>query len=90
MLLLSSGRTRLINLALIPGNPWQIIMKTISEHMKDKKVIWNGQHRFLKRKFCLTNMVAFYDEVTVLLDEERRVNIVYINFSKASGISKAF
>lgn len=59
------GNYRLINLALIPGNPWQIIMKTISKHMKDMKVIGNGQHGFLKRKFCLTNMITFYDEVTL-------------------------
>lgn len=65
-------------------------MKTISEHMKDKKVIGNGQHGFLKRKFCLFNIVAFYDEVTVSLDEGIRVDIVYIDFSKASGTSKAF
>lgn len=84
------GNYKLINLALIPGNPWQIIMKTISEHMKDKKVIGNGQHGFLKRKFCLINMVAFYDEVTVSLDEGRRADIAYIDFSKASDTSKAF
>lgn len=81
---------RLINLDLIPGNPWQIIIKTISECMKDKKVIGNGQYGFLKRKFCLTNMVAFYDEVIVSLDEWTRVDIVCIDLSKASGTSKAF
>lgn len=84
------GNYQLISLALIPGNPWQIIMKTISEHVKDKKVIGNGQHGFLKRKFCLTNMVAFYDEITVLPDERKRVDVVHIDFSKASGTSKAF
>lgn len=62
MLLLSSGRTRLINLTLISGNPWQIILKNISVLMKYKKVMGIGQHGFLKRKFCLTNMVAFYDD----------------------------
>lgn len=51
-------------------------------------MIGNGQHGFLKRKFCLTNMVAFY-EVTVSLDEGRRVDVVHIDFSKASGTSKA-
>lgn len=65
-------------------------MKIISEHMKDKRVIGNEQHGFLKRKFCLTDTVAFYDEMTVSLDEGRRVDIVYIDFSKASGTSKAF
>lgn len=37
----------------------------------------------MKRKSCLTNLIAFYSEVTGLLDERRAMDIVYLDFSKA-------
>lgn len=51
--------------------------------MKDKKVTASNQHRFIKRKSCLTNLLAFYGEVASSLDEGRIADIVYIDFSKA-------
>lgn len=43
---------------------------TISKYMKDRKVISISQH-------------SLQDEVTGLVDEEKAVNIVYLNFSKS-------
>lgn len=40
-----------------------LILEIISEH-EDKKVAWSSQHGFIKRKSCLTNLIAFYDEAT--------------------------
>lgn len=44
--------------------------------MKDKKVIKSSQHRFMRRKSCLANPAASSDE-------ERRADVVYLNFSRA-------
>lgn len=41
----------------------QIILKAITKHIKDKKVIWNSQHEFMKMKPC---MIALYDEILSL------------------------
>ena len=46
----------------------QLILETISRHMKEKKSIRNSQHGFPKRKLCLTNLISFYSEITGFLD----------------------
>ncbi|GAB0186703.1 mitochondrial enolase superfamily member 1 [Grus japonensis] len=61
----------------------QLILETISRHIKDKKIITSSQHGFTKGKSCLTNLINFQDEMTGLVDEGRAVNIVSLDFSKA-------
>lgn len=43
----------------------------------------SSQHGIMNGKSCQTNIVAFYDYMTSLVDEARTVDIVYLNFSKA-------
>lgn len=62
----------------------QIILETISNDMKDTKVIRGSQHRFMKGKSCLTNIIAFYDEKTGLVDDGRAVGVIYLNTSAVS------
>lgn len=44
-------------------------------------MIQSSQHVFLKEKSCLTNLIAFYNEVTGLVDEEEAVDI-YLDSGK--------
>lgn len=37
----------------------------------------------MKQKSCLTNLIAFYNEVTDLVDEGRAVGAVYLDFTEA-------
>jgi len=51
--------------------------------VEEKKIIKSSQHEFTKGKSCLTNLIAFYDDMTGWIDEGRAVDVAYLNFSKA-------
>lgn len=51
--------------------------------MKDKKVIGNSQHRIIKHKLCLNNLIAFCDEMTCSVLKGGALNVVYFDSSKA-------
>ena len=52
-------------------------------HMKNNKVVGDSQHGFTKGKSCLTNLVAFHDGATELMDRGRAVDAIYLDLCKA-------
>lgn len=60
------GNYRLASLTLIPGTAMeQLVPETTPRHMEDQKVIGRGQHGFMKRKWCLANLIAFYKDASL-------------------------
>lgn len=45
----------------------QIFLKTLLRHMENK-VTDDSQHGFAKGRLCLTNLMAFYDGATALVN----------------------
>jgi len=61
----------------------QFILSALTGHVKDSQGIRPSQHRFMKGRCCLTNLISSYDQVTALVDKGKAVDVVYLDFSKA-------
>ncbi|KAJ7411111.1 RNA-directed DNA polymerase from mobile element jockey-like protein [Willisornis vidua] len=78
------GNYRPISLTLMPGTVMEkIILGSIEKHLKDNTVIAHSQHRFMRGKSCLSNLISFYDKVPHLADQGKPVDIILLDFSKA-------
>lgn len=61
----------------------QIPLKASSRLFKDKAVVQNKQHEFIKRKLYLKKLTSFHDEITCLVDKRKAVDVADLDFDKS-------
>ena len=77
------GNYRIVKLTSVPQKVVeQISLSEITQHRCDNWEFRPSQDRFMTRRFCLTNLVSFYDQVTCWVDEGKAIYIVFLDFSK--------
>ncbi|CAM5155124.1 unnamed protein product [Natator depressus] len=78
------GNYRPVSLTSVSGKIMdQVLKESILKHLEERTVIRNIHHGFTKGKSCLTNLIAFYDEITGSVDEGKAVDVLFLDFSKA-------
>ena len=65
----------------------KLLETLIRDHMVEflvkHKLINTSQHRFLKARSCLTNLLCFLEEITKWVVDGSPVDVVYLDFQKA-------
>jgi len=58
----------------------QIHLKYMLSYMQDEKIIRDSQNGFTIGRWYLTNLLAFYDGVTLLVDKGKASDVFYLVF----------
>lgn len=66
-----------VSLTFVTGKimDW-IFLETMLGHEENKEGICDNQDGFARGKSCLTNLMAFYDGITVLVGEGRATSVI--------------
>ena len=78
------GKYRPVSLTSVVCKVLESIIKdAIMEHLEQHKLLEVSQHGHLPGRSCLTNLLAYLENVTKHFDSGLPVNTLYLDFAKA-------
>ncbi len=60
-----------------------IIKDQLINHLLDNHLIKNTQYGFLSNKSVTTNLLEFLEKITEMFDNNKPLDIIYLDFAKA-------
>ena len=60
----------------------QFILDHLSGHMKEKKATWKSPHILTEGELFLTNLIAFCENKTCTVEEQRVVEFTFPDFKE--------
>ena len=76
---------RPISLTSVPGKLMEkLVRNAIVDHMTENNLFSTSQHGFISGKSCITQLLEFMEDITESIDNGKDVDIVYLDFSKAT------
>ena len=61
----------------------RVLRKNIVAFMEENNLFNPGQHGFRQGRSCLSQLIAHFDYITQLLENNQNVDVVYLDFAKA-------
>ena len=75
---------RPVSLTSIPCKMFESIIKDqLINHLLENHLIKNTQHGFLSNKSVTTNLLEFLEKITEMFDNNKPLDIIYLDFAKA-------
>jgi len=60
-----------------------LLRDEIVRHLENNRLIHESQHGFRRGRSCLTNILAFLDKVTDVVDKSSGVDVIFLDLAKA-------
>ena len=61
----------------------RVVRRKLVDHLEKNNLLPNGQHGFRSKRSCLTQLLAYWDQILDNLEEGKVVDSVYTDFAKA-------
>ena len=61
----------------------RLVRNAIVEHMTVNNLFSDSQHGFIKGKSCITPLLEFLEDITESLDNDKDVDVIYLDYCKA-------
>ena len=79
-----TGNYRPVSLTCVIGKVMESLLRDrIIQHMVLHQLIRASQHGFMLGRSTLTNLLAYLESLTALVDEGHAVDVLYLDFAKA-------